>query len=72
MSATVTGVDEHGEPVTLLRSGFIARCLQHECDHLEGMVFGDRLPARARKKLYKEAERHEPHYPLDWPVEPMS
>ena len=69
--ATVTGVDEHGEPVTYSGVGFIARCLQHECDHLDGVVFGDRLPARARKKLYKEAERHEPHYPPDWPVEPM-
>jgi peptide deformylase len=66
--ATVTGVDEHGAPVRFSGSGFLARCLQHECDHLEGVVFGDRLPTRARRKLYKDAERHAPYYPSDWPV----
>ena len=33
-------------------TGLLARCLQHETDHLNGTVFGDRLSGRARKKLY--------------------
>ncbi len=70
--ARVIGVDERGEPVELAGTGFLARCLQHECDHLDGVVFGDRLPNRARKKLYQEAERHADHYPPDWPVSAQS
>jgi peptide deformylase len=48
--AVVEGVDVHGEPLTVSGTGFFARCLQHECDHLEGAVFTDRLrgPRRAR------------------------
>ncbi|WP_225849666.1 peptide deformylase [Streptomyces sp. HPF1205] len=48
--AVVEGLDAHGEPLTVSGTGFFARCLQHECDHLEGTVFTDRLrgPRRAR------------------------
>jgi peptide deformylase len=66
--ATVTGVDERGQPVTFSGTGYLARCLQHESDHLEGVVFGDRLPTRARKRLYKDAERYAQNYPHEWPV----
>jgi peptide deformylase len=71
-SARVTGVDQHGRPVDFAGSGFLARCLQHEFDHLQGVVFGDRLPTRARKKLFKEADRHADHYAPDWPVSAAS
>jgi peptide deformylase len=67
-TATVTGADECGQPVSYTGEGFAARCLQHECDHLDGIVFGDRLSERARKKLYKEAAMHEPEFPPDWPA----
>lgn len=66
--ASITGVDQRGEPVSIAGTGLLARCLQHEYDHLEGVVFGDRLPNRARKKLVKEAEKHAEHYTSDWPV----
>jgi peptide deformylase len=66
----VEGFDEHGSPVAYEGDGLLARCLQHESDHLEGRVFGDRLPARARKKLYKRHESMAEHYPADWPVTP--
>jgi peptide deformylase len=48
--AAVEGFDLCGEPVTVTGTGFFARCLQHECDHLAGGVFTDRLrgPRRAR------------------------
>ncbi|RZS91366.1 peptide deformylase [Motilibacter rhizosphaerae] len=52
--ARVTGVDEHGEPVSFEGTGLIARCLQHEYDHLDGIVYVDRLPRRARKRLLEE------------------
>lgn len=54
--ATVRGFDVKGNPVTVEGTGLLARCLQHETDHLEGKVYIDRLSARARKKVLKEYE----------------
>ena len=36
------GWDEHGEPVTLEGTELLARCIQHETDHLDGILFIDR------------------------------
>ncbi|MFI5938396.1 peptide deformylase [Actinoplanes sp. NPDC051494] len=47
----VTGVDLHGEPVRIDGTGLLAVCLQHESDHLDGLLYVDRLPAKQRKKL---------------------
>ena len=69
--ARVTGVDENGEPVTYEGDGLLARCLQHETDHTQGMVFGDRLSRKYKKRLFAEAEEFAPDYPDDWPVSPM-
>ena len=68
--ATCTGVDEHGQPVTLEGTGLFARCLQHETDHLNGIVFGDRLSPRSRRKLDEQHEELSPLYPDDWPISP--
>jgi peptide deformylase len=56
--ATVRGVDHEGNPIEKSGDGLLARCLQHEYDHLQGMLFIDRLSARKRKKVLKgwEAE----------------
>lgn len=48
------GFDLHGEPVTLEGSGLLARCVQHETDHLDGVLFIDRLDAEQRKLAMKE------------------
>ena len=53
--AVCTGEDHEGRPVEVHGTGLLARCLQHETDHLNGTVFGDRLSGRARKKLYSPA-----------------
>ncbi len=66
--AHVSGVDHTGAPVEFVGTGLLARCLQHETDHLHGTVFGDRVPERARKKLYKEHRELADNYPDDWPV----
>ncbi len=68
--ATCTGVDPWGEPVTVHGTGLLARCLQHETDHLNGTVFGDRLSNRLRRKLYAQHEELAHLYPADWPVTP--
>jgi peptide deformylase len=49
MHAVVEGFDVHGKPLTLEGSGLMARCLQHEVDHLDGKLFLDRLTGEARK-----------------------
>jgi peptide deformylase len=66
--ARVTGTGLDGQPVEFEGDGVLARCLQHETDHLYGTVFGDRLNNRSRKKLRKEHERSAPDYPLGWPA----
>jgi peptide deformylase len=53
--ARVDGVDVRGEPVTIEATGMAARCLQHEVDHLDGVVYVDRLPAEERERLLAEA-----------------
>ncbi|MGW5382418.1 peptide deformylase [Nocardia sp. NPDC003963] len=47
--AEVVGVDMTGEPVTIEAAGYLARCLQHETDHLAGMLYLDRLIGRNRR-----------------------
>ncbi|HEX3611548.1 MAG TPA: peptide deformylase [Sporichthyaceae bacterium] len=49
-AARVTGTGLRGEPVQITGTGLLARCLQHECDHLDGTVYVDRLGRRARKE----------------------
>ena len=43
-----TGFDLHGEPVRVEGSHMLARAVQHEVDHLDGVLFVDRLDAEAR------------------------
>lgn len=68
--AEVSGVDHTGAPVSYQGSGLMARCLQHEADHLRGVVFADHVPGRLRRKLHKQAERYALEFPPDWPVSP--
>lgn len=66
--ATVRGQGLDGEPVEFRGDGLLARCLQHETDHTVGTVFGDRISAKARKKLQKLHDKAAPDYPADWPA----
>jgi peptide deformylase len=68
--AVCRGLDAYGQEVEIQGTGYLARCLQHETDHLNGTVFGDRLSGRARKKLYRAHEENAARYPEDWPVTP--
>ncbi|MEV7549895.1 peptide deformylase [Amycolatopsis sp. NPDC089917] len=54
--AKVTGFDVDGNPIEVEGTGYLARCLQHETDHLDGFIYLDRLVgrhARAAKKMLK-------------------
>ena len=53
------GFDMYGEPVVIEGTEKLARCIQHETDHLDGILFVDRLDAETRKaalKAIREAE----------------
>ena len=41
--ARVIGQDENGKPIEISGSGLMAQALQHECDHLDGLLYLDRL-----------------------------
>ena len=47
----------HGEPVTLEGTAQMARCVQHETDHLDGVLFIDRLDPEQRKLAMKADPR---------------
>jgi peptide deformylase len=48
--AKVTGQDLDGEPIEVEGTGFFARCLQHETDHLDGLLYLNRLTGRYTKE----------------------
>jgi peptide deformylase len=59
-NATVTGVDKTGAPVSVDGTGYLARCLQHEADHLRGVLYIDHLPRNRRRRILREMA------PFDW------
>jgi peptide deformylase len=48
------GFDQHGEPVEIEGTDRLARCFAHETDHLDGVLFIDRLPPDLRKRAKAE------------------
>jgi peptide deformylase len=59
MRAVAKGFNMYGDPIVVDGSELLARCLQHETDHLDGIVFIDRLVAEERKKAMKEIRESE-------------
>ncbi|GHI92055.1 peptide deformylase [Streptomyces olivaceus] len=58
--AVVRGLDKDGAPLLVEGTGYFARCLAHETDHVNGHVYLDRLSARERKTaLRQSADRRE-------------
>ncbi|MFJ6568423.1 peptide deformylase [Streptomyces sp. NPDC091292] len=62
--AEVTGQDEKGNPVKVRGTGYFARCLQHETDHLYGYLYIDRLSKRDRKDALRQMAEGTPRYPV--------
>ena len=59
MSVVARGWNMHGDPVTIEGSELLARAIQHETDHLDGILFIDRLDRETRRlamKAIREAE----------------
>nr|WP_296769706.1 peptide deformylase [Rhodococcus sp. (in: high G+C Gram-positive bacteria)] len=57
--ARVSGVDVHGEPVVVEGRDYLARCLQHETDHLRGHLYLDRLVGRNQRAARKMIKRRQ-------------
>jgi peptide deformylase len=53
---TIGGVDKHGEPVEVTGTGFFARCLLHEAEHVQGTLYIDHLNRRRRARVLAEIE----------------
>ena len=59
LSVVAHGFDMYGEPVTIEGSEYLARAIQHETDHLDGVLFVDRLDGEARKAAMKAIRESE-------------
>ena len=53
------GFNMYGDPVTIQGSELLARAIQHETDHLDGVLFIDRLDKAARKAAMREIRESE-------------
>ncbi|WP_098012609.1 peptide deformylase [Streptomyces sp. sk226] len=60
--AVVRGQDAEGNPIRVKGTGYFARCLQHETDHLYGYLYIDRLSKRERKDALRQMEEGTPRY----------
>ncbi|MFL6156243.1 MAG: peptide deformylase [Marmoricola sp.] len=54
LSVVAHGFNMHGDPVLIEGSDLLARAIQHETDHLDGILFLDRLDRESRKVAMKE------------------
>ncbi len=66
LNVVAKGFNEFGEPVRLVGTGQMARCCQHETDHLDGVLFLDRLDPKSRKEAMRQI-RSAPWYNADAP-----
>jgi peptide deformylase len=53
--AAVEGVDACGAPITVEGTGLMARCLQHECGHLDGQLYVDLLDGDTKRDALRAA-----------------
>lgn len=51
---TVRGMDKAGAPLEVTGSGYFARCLLHETDHLRGVLYIDYIPRNRRRRLLRD------------------
>lgn len=59
LTVVARGQDMWGEPVVLEGSDLLARCVQHETDHLDGILFIDRIDAESRKAAMRAIRESE-------------
>ena len=71
LSVVAKGFNMYGDPVTIGGSELLARAIQHETDHLDGVLFIDRLDPEARKAAMREI-RESDWFGLEQPMVKVS
>jgi peptide deformylase len=66
------GFNEHGDPVQIVGTGQMSRCAQHETDHLDGVLFLDRLDRARRKEALRQIRAADWYNPDAPPVVKVS
>ena len=56
LSVRLVGSDEHGQPIDRVIHGYLARAIQHETDHLDGVLFTDRLSPLKKQFLRRDLD----------------
>ncbi|WP_433381311.1 peptide deformylase [Actinoplanes sp. CA-142083] len=51
MNVLAKGYTKHGDPVQVVGDGILSRCMQHETDHLDGILFIDRQDAAGQQRI---------------------
>jgi peptide deformylase len=64
--AIVRGQDQFGQPIRVASTGTLARCLQHETDHTNGVVMEDHLTAAERRELRRQHKSVSAYFPDNW------
>jgi peptide deformylase len=62
MRTVISGADRHGNPVTVEGTSELSRCLQHETDHLRGVLYIDRLTGQDRKEARRRLRPQHPAF----------
>lgn len=66
--AVCHGQDQFGQSITVKGTGTLARCLQHETDHLGGIVMEDYLSPTEKRLLRRQHSKVSSDYPEGWPT----
>jgi peptide deformylase len=64
LNVVAKGYTMHGDPLQIVGTGELARCLQHETDHLDGVLFIDRMDPQRRRAALREIRA------ADWSTKP--
>lgn len=68
VAARVSGQDMHGQDISFEATGFLARCFQHETDHVNGILFTDHLDDEERARVLSEMEDMKEDVWAEWDV----
>ena len=64
LNTVARGFTDLGDPIQIVGTQVLARCLQHETDHLDGVLFIDRMDAATRKLAMREIRDTEWNAPV--------
>jgi peptide deformylase len=72
LNVVARGFTDRGDPVQVVGTGQLARCLQHETDHLDGVLFIDRMDRERRREAMRAIRAAEWNQPVKLSPHPMT